>query len=128
MYICSAGNDSLLLLAVCLQEMKVACGCSLDVTDGGLAAIVRLVNGDLRKALNILQVALFLMFWLVRPTMNTEWLLDQPLYLGIGGKPYTPCNSCSLLPQITYCCSFSVIGFCSFSLKNVDFSFYHICR
>lgn len=32
--------------------------CSLDVTDGGLAAIVRLVNGDLRKALNILQVLL----------------------------------------------------------------------
>lgn len=35
------------------------CACSLDVTDGGLAAIVRLVNGDLRKALNILQVVAF---------------------------------------------------------------------
>jgi hypothetical protein len=46
----------------------------LDVTDGGLAAIVRLVNGDLRKALNILQVvAFFLMFWADR------WIVDVPL-------------------------------------------------
>jgi hypothetical protein len=38
--------------------------CSLDVTNCGLVAIVRLVNGDLHNALNILQVvALFLMFW-----------------------------------------------------------------
>lgn len=58
--------------------MKVVCGCSLDVTDGGLAAIVRLANGDLRKALNILQVALFLMFWLVSLTLKTRWLLGRP--------------------------------------------------
>lgn len=31
-------------------------GGSLDVTESGLAAIVRLGNGDMRKALNILQV------------------------------------------------------------------------
>jgi len=32
----------------------------LDVTESGLAAIVRLSNGDMRKALNILQVCLLL--------------------------------------------------------------------
>lgn len=32
----------------------------LDVTESGLAALVRLCSGDMRKALNILQVMMFL--------------------------------------------------------------------
>ena len=38
--------------------------CRLDVSENGLPAVVRLANGDMRKALNILQVrtpALFLL-------------------------------------------------------------------
>jgi hypothetical protein len=33
-----------------------ACTCRLSVDEGGLTALVRLSNGDMRKALNILQV------------------------------------------------------------------------
>jgi replication factor C subunit 3/5 len=47
---------------------------SLDVTDGGLAAIVRLVNGDLRKALNILQSA----------QMASPHLTEEAVYLCTG--------------------------------------------
>lgn len=46
----------------------------LDVTDGGLAAIVRLVNGDLRKALNILQSA----------QMASPHLTEEAVYLCTG--------------------------------------------
>lgn len=35
----------------------------LDVDDSGLTALVRLSNGDMRKALNILQVSFLLLFF-----------------------------------------------------------------
>ena len=71
--------------------------CSLDVTDGGLAAIVRLVNGDLRKALNILQVfALFRMFWADRGIVDVLSLFDWRSLnlegLDMGLESVGPCH------------------------------------
>jgi DNA polymerase III delta prime subunit len=39
-----------------MKTLNISCPSRLDVDEGGLTALVRLSNGDMRKALNILQV------------------------------------------------------------------------
>jgi DNA polymerase III delta prime subunit len=39
-----------------MKTLNLSYPCRLDVDEGGLTALVRLSNGDMRKALNILQV------------------------------------------------------------------------
>ncbi|KDO80571.1 hypothetical protein CISIN_1g0178842mg, partial [Citrus sinensis] len=46
----------------------------LDVTEGGLAALVRLCNGDMRKALNILQST----------HMASQQITEEAVYLCTG--------------------------------------------
>ncbi|KAE8656331.1 Replication factor C subunit 5 [Hibiscus syriacus] len=57
----------------------------LDVTDSGLAALVRLSNGDMRKALNILQSSIINNFFATcSQHMASQKITDEAVYLCTG--------------------------------------------
>lgn len=66
-----------------------SCTCRLSVDEGGLTALVRLSNGDMRKALNILQVCVCV--WIKKRHENIVFL---DLHVCISLMPY--CHSFSV--------------------------------